>query len=95
MQWFTDLLPLLGKGLEGVDDEAGGGAVEEVDGGRAHPRLQVVDGHGDVLRVGLVEHPDLAICRGPRHAVPVVVEQHPLRLHRKLALPSARQQWKY
>ncbi len=71
---------LVREGAEGVDDEAGGGAVEDVDGGGADPGLQVVDGHGDVLREGLVEHPDLPVGRRPRHAVPVVVEQHALVL---------------
>ena len=53
---------------------------EDVDAGRPHPGLQVVHGQGDVLRVALVEHPHLPVGGGPRHAVPVVVEQHPLVL---------------
>ncbi len=43
--------------------------------------LQVVDGHGDVLRVALVEYPDLPVGGWPWHAMPVVVEQHSLILH--------------
>ena len=54
-----------------LDDEAGVAAV--VDGGRVHPGLEVVDGEGDVLGVGPVEHTDLVV--GARHAVAVVVEQ--------------------
>ena len=42
--------------------------------------LQVKHGQGDVLRVALVEDPDLAVGGRPRHAVPVVVEQHALAL---------------
>jgi len=63
-----------------VDDEAGGAAVQDVDGGCAQPRLQLVDGEGYVLRVPAVEHPDLSINRGPGHTVTVVVEQHALLL---------------
>ena len=82
------LRALLSKGPEGVDDEAGGRAVKDVDGGGADPGLEVVDGHGDVLRVTLVEDPDLPIGRRPRHAMPVVVEQHPLVLHGKQSIDT-------
>jgi len=74
------LLPLLRKGAEGIDDEPGRRAVEDADAGRPEPGLKVVDGHGDVLSVALVENPDLPIRCRPRHAVAIVVEQHPLIL---------------
>lgn len=49
------LLPLQGELLEGLDDDAGVGAVVDKDGRAAHPRLQVVDGQRDVLSVVLRE----------------------------------------
>lgn len=49
------LLPLQGELLEGLDDDAGVGAVVDEDGRAAHPRLQVVDGQRDVLSVVLRE----------------------------------------
>lgn len=39
--------------FEVVDDDAGVGAVVDVERGRAHPRLQVVHRQRDVLRVRL------------------------------------------
>jgi hypothetical protein len=71
---------LLGKVVEPLNDEAGRRAVKHVDRGAAHPGLQLVDGERDVLRVVLVEHPDLAVRRRFGHAVSVVVEQHALVL---------------
>lgn len=47
------LLPLQGKLLEGLDDQAGVGAVVDKYGRAAHPRLQVIDGQRDILRVVL------------------------------------------
>ena len=74
------LLALVRKRLERIYDEPRGGAVEDVDAWRADPCLQVVHGHRNVLRVGFVEDPDLAVDRRPRDAVPIVVEQHPFVL---------------
>jgi len=34
---------LLSKGPEGIDDEASSGAVKDIDGRRAHPRLYAED----------------------------------------------------
>lgn len=47
------LLPLQGELLEGLDDQAGVGAVVDEDGRAAHPRLEVVDGQGDILSIVL------------------------------------------
>lgn len=65
---------------EHVNDRAGRVAVPDVDGRGAGPALQVVERQRDVLRDGLVEDPDLAGVRGPRHAVPVEVKQNPFVL---------------
>ena len=54
-------LVLVGELLKRVDDHAGIGTVEDVDGRRPHPRLQVVDRQRNVLCVAAVEHPDLAV----------------------------------
>ena len=70
--WY--LGALLSKGPEGVDQQAGSGAVQDVDAGRPHPGLQVIYGHGDVLGVALVEHPHLPIHGGAWHTMTVVVE---------------------
>ena len=48
------MLALLTELLERVDNDAGVGAVVDVDGRTAHPRLQIVDRQRDVLRVRLV-----------------------------------------
>lgn len=66
---------LLREGSEGVDDEAGSGAVEDEHAGGGHPGLQIVHRHRDVLGVGLVEDPDLAVGGRPRHAMAVVMKQ--------------------
>ena len=44
------LRALVGKGAEGVDDEARGGAVEHVDGRGAHPRLLATHIHTSLLQ---------------------------------------------
>ncbi len=63
-----------------LEDVARLGAVPHEDGGRLKPLLEVVQRHGDVLGVVLVEDPNLA--RGGRFgdAVAVVVEQDSLIL---------------
>ena len=55
------LLVLVGESLEGLDDDAGVGAVVDEDGGGAHPGLEVVQAEGDVLGVVSVKHPDFSV----------------------------------
>lgn len=59
------------------------GAVKDIDGWCPDPVLQIIDRKRDVLGVGFVKHPDLAIGGRPRHPMSIVVEQHALILHRK------------
>lgn len=73
---------LLCKLSVGVDNHASCRAVKDIDTGAANPLLQVIDGKGDVLCICLVEHPNLPIRRRPRDAVSIVMEEHPLVLHR-------------
>jgi len=47
--------------LEAGDDDAGVRAVVDEDRRRAHPRLKVVQAQRDVLSVGSVEDPYLAV----------------------------------
>ena len=74
---------------ERVHHDPGSRAVEDVNRGLAHPRLQVVNRQRYVLRVRLVKHPNLPVHRRPRHAVAVVVQQHALVLR---VTPAARAQ---
>ena len=75
-----DLCSLLCKLAVGVDDHSGRRAIKHIDAWAAHPLLQVVDRKWDVLRVGLVEDPDLPICCRARHSMAIVVEKHSLIL---------------
>ena len=65
---------------EALYDEARIGAVPDVDGGRAHPGLDLVERERYVLGELLVEDPDLAVGGRLGHAVAVVVEEHALVL---------------
>jgi hypothetical protein len=75
---MIELMMMVTVGLyylaESVDDDASGGAVEDVDGWRAGPGLQIVHTERDVLRVALVEHPHLAVRRRAGHPMPVVMQ---------------------
>ena len=53
VRYLQFLLSLQGELFEGLDDDARVGAVVHKYGRAAHPRLQVVDGEGDVLGVVL------------------------------------------
>lgn len=59
------LLPLQGELLEGLDDEAGVGAVVDEYRRAAHPRLQVVDRQRDVLGVVLEDKTVRRLLLGP------------------------------
>ena len=65
--------PPLRELQERVYEHSGASAVEDVYGRVPSPALQVVHRERYVLRVALVENPDLAVGRRPRHAVAVVV----------------------
>lgn len=61
---FQLLLPLQGELPEGLDDEAGVGAVIDEYRRAAHPRLQVVDRQRDVLRVVLETKHSTCVTHG-------------------------------
>lgn len=75
-----DLGSLLSKLPIGVDNHSCCRAIEDIDAWAAHPLLQVINGQRDVLCVRLVEDPDLPIRCWARHAMAIIMEQHPLIL---------------
>ena len=53
---------LFGELLKAGDNQAGVGTVIDEDGGRSHPRLQVVQAERNILGVAAVKHPNFTIC---------------------------------
>lgn len=57
-----------------------GRAVPHVDGGRSQPGDHVGEGDGNILRVLLVEEPELTTGRGFGHSVAIVIKKDPFAL---------------